>query len=83
MSVSTMAISWLPLVFALIWPTASVAEDTPPPGDETLAATIVQKADLVRFPAEGFEVGITITTTARDDKAGRALLEAFNFPYRK
>jgi large subunit ribosomal protein L5 len=26
---------------------------------------------------------ITITTTARDDKAGRALLEAFQFPFRK
>ena len=26
---------------------------------------------------------ITITTSARDDKAGRALLEAFNFPFRK
>jgi large subunit ribosomal protein L5 len=26
---------------------------------------------------------ITITTTATDDKAGRALLEAFNFPFRK
>jgi large subunit ribosomal protein L5 len=26
---------------------------------------------------------ITITTTARDDKHGRALLEAFNFPFRK
>jgi large subunit ribosomal protein L5 len=26
---------------------------------------------------------ITITTTARDDKAGRALLESFNFPFRK
>jgi large subunit ribosomal protein L5 len=26
---------------------------------------------------------ITITTTARDDKAGRALLSAFNFPFRK
>ena len=26
---------------------------------------------------------ITITTTAHDDKAGRALLEAFNFPFRK
>jgi large subunit ribosomal protein L5 len=25
---------------------------------------------------------ITITTTAKDDKAGRALLEAFNFPFR-
>jgi len=26
---------------------------------------------------------ITITTTARDDAGGRALLEAFNFPFRK
>lgn len=26
---------------------------------------------------------ITITTTARDNKEGRALLEAFNFPFRK
>ena len=26
---------------------------------------------------------ITITTTAVDDKAGRALLDAFNFPFRK
>ncbi|MSR00904.1 MAG: 50S ribosomal protein L5 [Gammaproteobacteria bacterium] len=26
---------------------------------------------------------ITITTTAKDDKAGRALLEAFKFPFRK
>jgi large subunit ribosomal protein L5 len=26
---------------------------------------------------------ITITTTAKDDKAGEALLEAFNFPFRK
>ena len=29
------------------------------------------------------DMDITITTTARDDKAGRALLEAFNFPFRK
>ena len=26
---------------------------------------------------------ITITTTARDDREGRALLESFNFPFRK
>jgi len=26
---------------------------------------------------------ITISTSARDDKQGRALLEAFNFPFRK
>ena len=28
-------------------------------------------------------IAITITTTAKDDKAGRALLEAFQFPFRK
>jgi large subunit ribosomal protein L5 len=26
---------------------------------------------------------ITITTTAKDNKAGKALLDAFNFPFRK
>ena len=26
---------------------------------------------------------IVITTTARNDREGRALLEAFNFPFRK
>jgi large subunit ribosomal protein L5 len=26
---------------------------------------------------------ITITTTAKDDREGRALLEAFNFPFKK
>ena len=31
--------------------------------DDALAASIVEKADRVRFPAEGFEVGVTITTT--------------------
>src|SRR5262249_52273644 len=34
------------------------------PSDDALAASIVQKADLVRFPAEGFEVSVTINTTA-------------------
>ena len=32
-------------------------------------------------PIRGMD--ITITTSARDDKQGRALLEAFNFPFRK
>ncbi len=36
---------------------ASAAED------EALAASIIEKADRVRFPAEGFEVTVTITTT--------------------
>jgi hypothetical protein len=54
---------WLPLALALAWPAAGNAEESQVPADDALAASIVQKADLVRFPAEGFEVGITISTT--------------------
>jgi len=54
---------WLPLALALAWPAAGAAEEVPAPADDALAASIVQKADLVRFPPEGFEVGITISTT--------------------
>ncbi len=42
------------------------AQDSQPVNDEALAASIVQKADHVRFPGEGFEVGITISTTTSD-----------------
>jgi outer membrane lipoprotein-sorting protein len=39
------------------------AQTTPEADDEALARTIVEKADLVRFPKPGFEVAVTITTT--------------------
>ncbi len=39
------------------------AEEGQPSADDALAASIVQKADQIRFPAEGFEVGVTINTT--------------------
>lgn len=39
------------------------SQATADPDDEALARTIVEKADLVRFPKPGFEVGVTITTT--------------------
>jgi outer membrane lipoprotein-sorting protein len=48
-------------VVALARPAWSQA--TADPDDEALARTIVEKADLVRFPKPGFEVGVTITTT--------------------
>jgi len=54
------------LAFFLGWP-ATGAEEGPLSADDALAASIVQKADQVRFPAEGFEVGIAITTTAPDE----------------
>lgn len=56
-------VGWIPLVFALTWPATGSAADTQPANDEELAAAIVQKADKVRFPGEGFEVGVTISTT--------------------
>jgi hypothetical protein len=57
------------LVLALAWPAAGDAGESPSAGDEALAASIVQKADQVRFPGEGFEVGIAITTTTSDSPA--------------
>jgi outer membrane lipoprotein-sorting protein len=57
------------LAFALTCPAIGIAQETAPSNDEALAASIVQKADLVRFPAEGFEVGITVNTTTPDGPA--------------
>ena len=46
-------------------PVAGVhAQAQPAPADDALAKRIVEKADLVRFPAEGFEVGVSIATTS-------------------
>lgn len=39
---------------------AQTAQD---PDDDARAKSIVEKADQVRFPKQGFEVGVTITTT--------------------
>ena len=51
------------LVLACLWPAAIPAEEGQPQADDAQAVAIVQKADLVRFPAEGFEVGITISSS--------------------
>jgi len=46
------------------------AAEPPAPGaDDPLAKSIVEKADLVRFPAEGFQVDIAIVTTSQTDKS--------------
>ena len=63
MSTRNKPIRWIALAVALIFPAIGAAEEAAPSADEALAASIVQKADLVRFPAEGFEVSITISTT--------------------
>jgi len=55
-------------LFALS-PFPAVAESAAGADDEALAASIVEKADRVRFPGEGFEVGVTITTTTASGTA--------------
>jgi outer membrane lipoprotein-sorting protein len=51
------------LVLAACLPFSAAAQTAAGSDDEALAASIVEKADRVRFPGEGFEVGVTITTT--------------------
>jgi len=67
MSLRTLLAASLPLAVAAGWAAAAGAEEARPSGDDAQATSIVQKADQVRFPAEGFEVGITISTTAPDE----------------
>jgi len=62
--VACAALAW---ALALAWPAgAQTAQETE---DDALARTIVEKADLVRFPKQGFEVGVTITTTKPGEEA--------------
>ena len=63
MSVRNTLVRWLTLAISLVCPAIGTAQEAAPSNDEALAASIVQKADNVRFPSEGFEVGITISTT--------------------
>ena len=57
------------LVIVLLWPVIANAEEAQRPDDDALAKSIVEKADQVRFPREGFEVVITINTTGTDESA--------------
>ena len=54
------------LAIALLLPFSSQAQVAE---DDELARTILQKADEIRFPAEGFQVDITITSTAPNQNA--------------
>ena len=55
----------LTLVLAASFRLCTAQENAPPaaPVDDPVARSIVEKADLVRFPAEGFQVDINITTS--------------------
>ena len=57
------------LVFALVLPAAGDAEEGNPATDDALAASIVQKADQIRFPRDAFEVGVTINSTSAGGSA--------------
>lgn len=58
----TLAFSLLAAPCPPVW-----AEEQPnPASDDAYARSIVEKADLVRFPAEGFQVDINIATTLAD-----------------
>lgn len=54
---------WLAMACALCSPTVALAQAGAAPDDDALARTILEKSDQVRFPAEGFEVGVTIITS--------------------
>lgn len=54
--------------FAFLLCLSAFAADAPAPQmDDTLVKSIVEKADQVRLPAEGFQVDISITSTQPDE----------------
>jgi outer membrane lipoprotein-sorting protein len=59
----------LAVAFVLASAGGAVAQTEAASEDDALARTILEKADLVRFPAEGFEVGVTINTTTASGPA--------------
>jgi outer membrane lipoprotein-sorting protein len=51
---------------ALAAPLAAFPQDSPAPVDDPKARQIVEEADRIRFPAEGFQVDVAIVTTGKD-----------------
>jgi len=62
-------VTMLAALFFILFVTASRAQETIAPADDAAAREIVEKADLVRFPAEGFQVDIAITSTQAGQSA--------------
>ena len=62
-------VRWPVLIFSLLAPTFAVALDNPPSADDELAKSVVEKADLVRFPPDPFEVVVAIATKGGDEPA--------------
>ena len=59
-----LAAVWLILIPALVLPWAAGAAE--PTADDAQAREILTRADRIRFPTEGFQVEVTITTAAPD-----------------
>ncbi len=57
--------------FVLAFCSATAAAEDAQPGEDTLARSILDKTDEIRFPKEGFQVDIDITSTAPDQDADR------------
>jgi len=49
-------------------PVAARAQDATAPNDDAKARKIVEDADRIRFPAEGFQVDVAIATTGKDER---------------
>ncbi len=47
-------------------PNPAQASDAAPPMDEAKARRIVEEADRIRFPVDGFQVDVSIVTTSKD-----------------
>lgn len=61
---------WLPLVVTILFISGARAQDPSSDAQEdSLARSLVEKADQVRFPGEGFEVSVTITSTTSEGPA--------------
>lgn len=62
---------WIPMLALMFLPflRGAGAEEQAPAGDDSYARSIVEKADQVRFPAEGFQVDVSIATTQGDKAA--------------
>lgn len=54
------------ICFSLLATTALAEENAQASADEALGRSIVEKADKVRFPAEGFQVDVVINSTRPD-----------------
>jgi len=57
---------WVLAVLILV-PALAIGQANLPAGEDDLAKSIVEKADHVRFPAESFEVMVTISTKGVDE----------------